>query len=375
MGHMKRFSGRVLAAAIGALAVLALGATAQAATFSNPAPITIPATGTEGVAAPYPSDIAVSGLSGTVTDVNVTVSGFSHSLTADVGLLLVGPGGQHTVLMRCVAGGNPSSDLDLTYDDEGAGTFGGGPLATGSYKPADFCDPLDFTPPAPAGPTYPESMAVFDGVDPNGTWHLYVEDFFPADSGSISGGWSITLEGVAPAGTCSNTPATISGSGVITGTAGDDVIVGSEGADDIDGGGGNDLICAGGGDDRVFGGDGDDRVFGGDGNDKLFGQAGNDKLFGESGNDTVFGNLGDDQVFGNAGDDTLDGNAGNDLVNAGPGNDSASGGTGDDTVQGGTGDDALDGGVGFDSAEGGLGTDTFAGFEVFIGPGANGVPG
>jgi Ca2+-binding RTX toxin-like protein len=178
-----------------------------------------------------------------------------------------------------------------------------------------------------------------------------------------------------PTATCSNTPATISGSGTITGTAGDDVIVGSDGADVIEGGGGNDLICAGGGNDRVLGGDGDDRIFGGEGNDNLNGEAGNDKVFGEAGDDRVFGAAGHDTVFGNAGNDYGNGGAGDDVMNGGVGDDELEGSNGDDFVQGSEGNDDLDGGVGFDTAEGGAGTDTFAFFEVFIGPGANGVPG
>ena len=178
-----------------------------------------------------------------------------------------------------------------------------------------------------------------------------------------------------PVGTCSNTPATISGSGAIAGTAGDDVIVGSSGNDTITGGGGNDLICAGDGNDKVFAGEGDDRIFGGEGDDNANGEAGNDKVFGEGGNDKVFGAGGDDTVFGNAGDDYANGGAGNDVINGGAGNDNLEGSNGDDTVQGSNGNDSLDGGVGFDTAEGGVGTDTFAFFELFIGPGANGVPG
>ena len=54
---------------------------ASAATFSNNTGILIPATGTGGTcpgsespAGPYPSDIAVTGLTGTVTDVDVTLT-------------------------------------------------------------------------------------------------------------------------------------------------------------------------------------------------------------------------------------------------------------------------------------------------------------
>ena len=64
-------------------------------------------------------------------------------------------------------------------------------------------------------------------------------------------------------------PATIVGSGSITGTAGDDVIVGSADTDTIDGKDGNDLICGLAGDDVLVGGLGNDQVDGGDDNDRL----------------------------------------------------------------------------------------------------------
>jgi Ca2+-binding RTX toxin-like protein len=178
--------------------------------------------------------------------------------------------------------------------------------------------------------------------------------------------------GPPPTGSCSNSPATVSGT---TGTPGDDVIVGTSGNDVITGGGGNDLICAGEGNDRVLGGEGDDRIFGGEGNDNLNGESGNDKVYGEAGNDQVYGASGDDKLFGGAGDDYGNGGTGNDLLHGGLGNDTLEGSNGDDYVAGSNGDDDLDGGVGFDTAEGGVGTDSFDHFEVFIGPGSNGGTG
>jgi Ca2+-binding RTX toxin-like protein len=61
----------------------------------------------------------------------------------------------------------------------------------------------------------------------------------------------------------------VTGSGVITGTAGSDLILGSSGADVIDGLGGNDCILGGGGDDALTGNDGNDICLRGTGNDIL----------------------------------------------------------------------------------------------------------
>ena len=64
--------------------------TLSAQTFNNPATITIPS---QGVAGPYPSVIAVSGVSGTVSKLTVTLLGLNHTFPDDVDVLLVGPDG------------------------------------------------------------------------------------------------------------------------------------------------------------------------------------------------------------------------------------------------------------------------------------------
>ncbi|MBN8580801.1 MAG: hypothetical protein J0L96_09025 [Anaerolineae bacterium] len=55
----------------------------------------------------------------------------------------------------------------------------------------------------------------------------------------------------------------VTGSGIMTGTAGNDLIIASSGADVIDGAGGNDCILGGGGADTITGGDGNDVCLGG----------------------------------------------------------------------------------------------------------------
>src|SRR5687767_453246 len=64
------------------------------ATFTNPAPITIPS---QGNGNPYPSEITVAGLGGNIVPsgggVNVTLNNFTHDFPSDVGIALVGPTG------------------------------------------------------------------------------------------------------------------------------------------------------------------------------------------------------------------------------------------------------------------------------------------
>jgi subtilisin-like proprotein convertase family protein len=166
--------------------------------FSNPAPITIPAVGT---ATPYPSNIAVSGLTGTITKVTVTLTNFNHTFPQDVDVLLVGPAGQNLIMMSDGGGGNPGvTNRTYTFDDAAANAFPqNSAAASGTYRPANYGFGTDaFPAPAPAASTA-TGLTVFNGTNPNGTWSLYVVDDNTNDSGSIAGGWSLDITTVLAA--------------------------------------------------------------------------------------------------------------------------------------------------------------------------------
>jgi len=178
------------------LGLLAAAPAASALTFTNSTPITIPLTGP---ASPYPSPITVSGL-GTVSDVNVTINSFSHTCARDVDILLVGPGGQKTLLFSDAGGCiTAASGVTFTLDDEAATTYPCGADPSGTFKPTNDppggCEPTPdpFPAPAPPGP-YPVALTVFDGANPNGTWSLFVFDDNGGDMGTISGGWTLDLQ-------------------------------------------------------------------------------------------------------------------------------------------------------------------------------------
>jgi subtilisin-like proprotein convertase family protein len=168
-------------------------AAADTVTFFNTSPITIPDNTT---ANSYPSSIAVSGMSGTVTKVTATLSSLTHSAPCDIDALLVGPGGNSTILMSDAGGCNPGvSGVTLTFDDAASSslTCGFAPTpSTGSFKPTD-CPPAEIFPgPAPAGP-YGTGLSAFASTAPNGAWSLYVVDDGPPDAGTVAGGWNLTI--------------------------------------------------------------------------------------------------------------------------------------------------------------------------------------
>jgi len=167
-------------------------------TFSNTGAITIP---TSGAAVPYPSNIVVSGLSGTISKVTLNLTGLNHTFPEDVGMLLVGPGGQKFVILDGVIGGSPWVNINYTLTDTAAGLVPKpGTPVSGSFKPTSYFAGDVFPAPAPGGANQEPAPAgsatfasVYNGTNPNGTWSLYVFDFAAGDGGSIAGGWALSI--------------------------------------------------------------------------------------------------------------------------------------------------------------------------------------
>jgi hypothetical protein len=108
-------------------------------------------------------------------------------------MLLVGPGGQKLLLMSDVGGGTDAVNATLTFDDAAAGAIGA-TIVSGTFKPTNIGTGDTFPAPAPAGPhPDPQLLSVFNGVNPNGTWSLYVVDDAGIDAGSIAQGWELTI--------------------------------------------------------------------------------------------------------------------------------------------------------------------------------------
>jgi hypothetical protein len=111
--------------------------------FSSSEAIEIPDSSIEdgfGAADPYPSRSMVGGFKGAkITDVNLTLRGFSHEFTRDVDVLLVAPGGRNAVVL----GEN--------------------------------------------------ALSTFDGIDPNGEWQLFILDDVAGDVGILADGWELEI--------------------------------------------------------------------------------------------------------------------------------------------------------------------------------------
>ena len=208
--------------------VLAAAPPASAASFSNTTPIVLSRPGPppgcpdrcpSDRAAPYPSAIAVSGQSGTVTDVNVTLRDLTYELNGppDADIMLVAPGGRSVMLMSDACGDNDNyypatSPITLSFDEQAGATLPADAACTsGTFRPVDddndgefmFHEPDEF----PGGPAPANSVQLssLNGISPNGAWNLYVVDDYPNDpdpngkAGQIGGGWSIDISTSAAA--------------------------------------------------------------------------------------------------------------------------------------------------------------------------------
>jgi len=167
------------------------------------------------VATPYPSNVTVAGLTGTVTDINVRLNGLSHTFLGDVSMLLVSPDTSRRFVLLSDCGSLAPVNVTVTFDDQASRLVpcDATALPTASYRPTSRVDihstngtgndPTDSFPapaPQPASsysqppPTGTSTLnTTFGGVNPNGIWSLYIIDKFQRDEGTIANGYSLII--------------------------------------------------------------------------------------------------------------------------------------------------------------------------------------
>ena len=184
--------------------------------FRNTGAISIPLTGAPNT----PASINVSGLQGTITDVNVRLTGISHTFPDDLDVILESPGGRTALVMSDVGsaagsriethGGTkrsyPADGITLTLDDQAVRSLSDtSPLISGFYKPTNVTDSDEGTTegfaPGPFSTTFPSALSTFNGQSANGTWKLWVDDddLNAKDSaGKVYGGWGLDIRTTGP---------------------------------------------------------------------------------------------------------------------------------------------------------------------------------
>jgi len=133
-----------------------------------------------------------------VTIENVTID-LEHSWVGDIGILLIGPGGQ--VLELSTGNGISGNNYTNTVFSDNAGDFitAGTPPYTGNFRPegrvTNLNNPYSNTPPLGTF-TFANT---YNGTNGDGNWTLYINDYVSADIGVLLS-WSITfnLNGLPP---------------------------------------------------------------------------------------------------------------------------------------------------------------------------------
>jgi hypothetical protein len=204
--------------------------------FRNPAPLQFSPSGPVAL-----STLNVTGYVGPVSGLRVTLYGVTAVSARDLDALLVSPNGTKFVVTSRVGGDNPLADATLTFEDTAADYMPSDSAITlgRNYKPTTCVTPVsNFGNPAPSGPYVepgcsdtginPTFASAFGGVNPTGTWTLYVRDntgLVPgpvsersegAVANSISGGWGLQfLVPTAPAASVSGRVRTPDGGGIV----------------------------------------------------------------------------------------------------------------------------------------------------------------
>jgi subtilisin-like proprotein convertase family protein len=163
-------------------------------TYCNPGAITVTDSTT---ATPYPSNIFVNGFAGTLVSATVQLKNVTHGVGGDLEVLLLGPGGSlQNIVLLSDAGTAAVSNATVTFDDAAAGPVPQtGSWSSGTFDPTNYAELSadTFPAPAPASSSNTTLASVFNSIDPNGTWSLYVVDDGVPESGTIAGGWCVTF--------------------------------------------------------------------------------------------------------------------------------------------------------------------------------------
>jgi subtilisin-like proprotein convertase family protein len=143
----------------------------------------------------YPQSVQVQGVLGHVQKVTVSIDNMSHPRPDDLDILLVGPSGESVILLSDSGGGfglSAPAGVDLVIADNAASAFpDSAQISSGSYRPTNFGAADVFPAPAPAG-GHADNLGAFYGIDPNGTWSLYVVDDETGERGQVAR-WCINL--------------------------------------------------------------------------------------------------------------------------------------------------------------------------------------
>lgn len=119
------------------------------------------------------SIIAVSGIAGTIIDVDVSLD-ITHTYVSDVEIFLVSPAGTRIRLAGEEGADDADNYTNTRFDDEATVSIVGAAAPfTGTFRPEST-----------------SGLTIFDGTSANGDWHLEVGDYFLFDTGVLNS-WTL----------------------------------------------------------------------------------------------------------------------------------------------------------------------------------------
>ena len=167
---------------------------AQTVTFNGTGGLLIPPGAPAQTVGVTQSPCVVSGvgiIGGCVSIANVEIN-LNHTWVGDIGILLIGPGGQVLELSTGNGGSGDNYNNTVFSDDAGQFVTAGAPPFTGNFRPEGRVTNLN-NPysnfPALGTNTF---ASTYNGTNADGTWILYVNDYVSLDIGEIIS-WSITF--------------------------------------------------------------------------------------------------------------------------------------------------------------------------------------
>jgi subtilisin-like proprotein convertase family protein len=158
-------------------------------TFANLNSISVPAN-----ALAAPSTNLVSGIVGTISEVQVSVYDITHTVANNVNLLLVSPQGKTVLLMQHAGGSSAFNGTTVVFADSATSSLTSSQINSGIYKPTQLGSPVTFPSPAPQ-PPYASALSAFkglNGTNANGAWVLYTYGD-ALGKGAIVNGWQLSI--------------------------------------------------------------------------------------------------------------------------------------------------------------------------------------
>ncbi len=161
-------------------------------TFNGIGNLPFPPSGTVGITTSICNVSGIGVLGGCSSITNVTIN-LNHTWTGDIALFLIAPDG--TFIELSSGNGSAGNDyLNTVFTDAaGSNIITGSPPFTGLFKPegrqnSTLTNPYPNT--SPAG-TF-TFQNTFDGIDADGQWQLYLNDYVAGDIGFLNN-WSMTF--------------------------------------------------------------------------------------------------------------------------------------------------------------------------------------